>query len=143
MLLCGGKVWGGQAAPVECFGRSSRNWDAHLVAATSFGGSVMPPVNQGSRGLMAAWVVIMAILGVVCSIVAIYFFVDSNRINTLYTTQTKSYEETLPQSMLQSEEVNELKTAREREPDVFDSSMPLFKVSLEQRNRLAKLISGA
>jgi hypothetical protein len=118
------------------------NWDAHLVAATRFGGFVMPPVNQGSRGLMAAWVVIMAIVGVVCSIVAIYFYVDSNKINGLYADQSKQYEQVLPSSMLNSDEVQELKQAKEKEPDVFDQNMTLFKVALEQRNRLAKMING-
>ena len=40
---------------------------------------------------MAAWIVVMAIVGVVSSIIAIYFYVDSNKINNLYNTLNAAY----------------------------------------------------
>jgi regulator of replication initiation timing len=102
----------------------------------------MPPVNQGSRGLMAAWIVIMAIVGVVCSILAIYFYVDSDKVNKELKTRNEQYADVLPSSMLNSEDIAELKLARENEANGFDRSMKLFEVALAQRGRLAKMISG-
>jgi hypothetical protein len=91
---------------------------------------------------MVAWIVVMAIVGVVSTILAIYFYVDSNRVTGLLDTQTKAYSDVLTQGMLSGDEVTALKAAREDPTNNFDHSMKLLQVSMAQRDRLAKLISG-
>ena len=40
----------------------------------------MPPINQGARGTMIAWLVGTTVAAVAAIICAIYFYVESNRV---------------------------------------------------------------
>ena len=106
----------------------------------------MPPVSgpQGSRTALVTWAVIFAILFVTSAIFAIYFYADSTKAHEREDLMRKRYADVVTESDLQSESVASLKEARQNAPEgsQINAQMPLFTVSLAQRDELAHTIGG-
>jgi hypothetical protein len=104
----------------------------------------MPAANQGSRGTLIAWTVLTSIVSVVALVMAIYFYIDSNRANEVATTRLNQVQEVITPAILasQGEKVEGLREALKDETRGLNSSMKLFDVALAQRDALARLISG-
>ncbi len=102
----------------------------------------MPPVNPGSRTTLIVWTVLVSIIGVTASILAIYFYVDMNRVTERLDNQAKQFGEVVSPDMLKSEELDKLRSARNDPNSGLNSSMKLLDVALAQRNNLGKLIGS-
>lgn len=103
------------------------------------------PANQGNRGTLIAWTVVTSIVGVVALVMAIYFYVDSNRVNESTNTKLQQVNEVITPAIIASEgdKIQELKQALEDQSRGLPASMKLFDVALAQRDALAKLIAGS
>ncbi|HWB52794.1 MAG TPA: hypothetical protein VG722_01325 [Tepidisphaeraceae bacterium] len=104
----------------------------------------MPPISpQSSRGGLITAVVIFVILFVTAAIFAIYYGVNSAKVQDDYTTLKNSViPNVLPSGALTGPELSQLEAARSasnRLPDI-NQSMPLLKVAMQQRDDLKNLI---
>jgi hypothetical protein len=107
-----------------------------------------PPANQGSRAALVTWTVITAILFVTATIFAIYFYVDSAKVNELAKTNAAKYADIVDEATLSnpSPDFTSLQTARHATDSVIpgiNPSMKLLDVAIAQRNYLASLIAGS
>jgi len=101
----------------------------------------MPPVNQGSRGTMIAWLVATTVAAVAAIICAIYFYVESNRVTQEAATLTGKYKEVVAEAALASSDVQDLKAKRSEEG--YNPRMTVLDVALKQRDDLAARMAGA
>jgi hypothetical protein len=104
----------------------------------------MPPVSQGSRGVLVTWSVITGILFVFAAVMAIYFYVDASKQTTRYNEITRKYNDYIAPGDLTGPVVGDLKALRTAEPPLpgVTASTPLFNVLAEQRNQFAALVGG-
>jgi hypothetical protein len=102
-------------------------------------------VNQGSRGALVTWTVIMTILFVTMTIVAIYSYVEAGNQREAATKLAQQYGDILAEGELSSPDLAALKEARSSAPEGSDinPSMKLMRVAMAQRDALARLISGS
>lgn len=100
--------------------------------------------NQGSRGGLITWTVVTSIIALASVVMAIYFYVDSNRTRERAEAQAKAVGEVVTPELMRSmgEAIQQLKDAQGNPDRGFNSSMKLFDVALAERNELAKLIAG-
>ncbi|HYO11268.1 MAG TPA: hypothetical protein VER17_20050 [Tepidisphaeraceae bacterium] len=106
----------------------------------------MPPVSSpGSRTALVTWSVVFAILFVVSSIFAIYFYADSNKANQREADFRKRYTEVISDADLGGEAITQLREARATAPEGsgITGTTPLFQMALTQRDELARTVAGA
>jgi hypothetical protein len=100
----------------------------------------MPPVNQGSRGALITWLVAVTVAGVAAIIVAIYFYVENNRVTTEAATLQSKYKDVVAEAALSSSELGDLKAWKEANGK---PNMSLMDAALAQRDDLAHLAAGS
>jgi hypothetical protein len=107
----------------------------------------MPPITPagtaGSRTALVGWTVVTSILFVVATIFAIYFYVDSDRVNKRLDALTKQYTDVVPVQQLQSEAIERLRTARQDPEGKLNPQMNLMDVALALNEKLSRTISGS
>src|SRR5580765_1998929 len=109
-------------------------------------GGLMPPISPASRsGPLITWLVVFALLWVVGTVFAIYYYVDGNKAREDLDNLTKQYAEIIPKSQINGEDVSAVK-ARRNEPDAeamgYNSSMSTWDVLKKERDDLAAKIDG-
>ncbi len=106
----------------------------------------MPQVsNPGSRAALVTWTVVTSILAVTATIMAIYFYVDADRVHKERETAVKQLTDVVDPAMIRNEadKLNKLKDARLNPAWGVEANAKLLYVALAQRDALSKLVGGA
>jgi hypothetical protein len=101
----------------------------------------MPPINQGSRTALITWTVAMSIACVTAIILCFYFYIDASHAREALTTAQTKYKEIIAEGALNSAEIADAKTAKEKVG--LPGSATVVDVLLKERDDLAKLAAGA
>src|SRR5438552_6097998 len=103
----------------------------------------MPPINQGARGTMIAWLVGTTVAAVAAIICAIYFYVESNRVAQGSDNLTKKYHEVVAEAALTGGDIADLKAKREDTAAGFNRNMSVLDIALKERDDIAARLAGA
>jgi hypothetical protein len=103
----------------------------------------MPPINQqGSRAALITWIVVLAILFIGATIFAFYYSAEARNSTAQVDTFKKKYNDYVNESSFQDPRINDLKDLRSQEGTGFNKSMTVIDVALQQRDDLARTITG-
>jgi hypothetical protein len=104
----------------------------------------MPPVTQqGSRAGLITAVVIFTILFVISTIFAIYFGVELSSARDDIEAMEAQYRDVVARAALTAPEVRQLTELRTDPESGFTREMTALDIAMAQRNRLARVITGA
>ena len=92
----------------------------------------MPPINQGSRCTMIAWLVATTVAAVAAIVCAIYFYVESNRVTNEQISLSNKYKEVVAEAALVGSDVQDLRAKRDDPNNGWNAPrMSLLDVVLE------------
>src|SRR2546423_14436706 len=102
----------------------------------------MPPINQGARGTMIAWLVGTTVASVAAIICAIYFYVESNRVALESDNRTRKSPDVVAEAALTGSDIADLKAKRDDTANGYNPRMSFLDVALKERDDMAARLAG-
>ncbi len=104
----------------------------------------MPSVSQNSsRSGLITWLVVFTVLFLTATVVAIYYGVETSRLQKDLTDyKTKYIPKIIADGALTGDTVTKLEAAKSEDPTNYPASMALLDVAAKQRDELATVITG-